>query len=224
MRPKTSVQSRHVVVREIEGDVAVLRDGSLRGVLEVSGVDFALLGEGEREALVAAYAALLNGLSYPVQLLARVLPVDTEAYLSALQARLPEGAGQKLGALARDHAAFLRRLAHNRTLLERRYYVIVPAGTEGVPAGRLLRGGRRATDEPQATRQQLAFRCGELARGLAGCGLSTSRLSGPELAHFFHACWCPSQARRQRLSRELAGQPSCAVTTARAGSPRRVSQ
>ncbi len=223
MRGRVSVQSRHVLVQAIAGDVAMLRDGGLRGVLEVSGVDFALLGAGEREALVAGYAALLNGLSYPVQLLARVLPVDTEAYLSALQARLPQGVSQSLAALARDHAAFLRRLARNRTLLERRYYVVVPAGEGEAVAGRFLRGGKRAVGEPLAARKQLAFRCAEVARGLAGCGLGVRRLSGVQLAQFFYSCWCPGLARLQRLERELAGREDCAVSAARADRQRRES-
>ena len=47
-----------------------------RAVLEVSGIHFGLQGDTEQEAIVGGFAAFLNSLSFPAQVLVRVLPID----------------------------------------------------------------------------------------------------------------------------------------------------
>jgi len=47
-------------------------------VIEVSGVHFGLQGEGEQEALVGASPPSSNSLSFPTQILVRVLPIDID--------------------------------------------------------------------------------------------------------------------------------------------------
>src|SRR5262249_38521064 len=132
-----SVQAVHVGLEAIEHDVVRLSGGARRAVVEVGGLDVWLRDEGEREAAVAAFAALLNGLTFPVQILVRVLPVDADAYLERLEGAA-HGAPEPLAAVARDHAAYFRRLARSRALLERRFYVVVPA-SDGTPAARRVR-------------------------------------------------------------------------------------
>lgn len=121
--------------------------------------------------------------------------------------------------LAHDHAGFVRDLAMRRTLLERRFFVVVPAdaavasaarshqatpgiGTRGV--SRFLPGHhrrlRRAAEEQMAkARQQLDLRCGELIRQLERMGLEARRLQGPELANLYYSCLAPTRAARHPL-------------------------
>jgi hypothetical protein len=92
--------------------------------------------------VVAGFAAFLNGLTFPIQILVRVLPVDMEHYLGDLQDRtrhLPD----ELSDLAQDYVTFLQRLARNRTLLERRFYLVVPSRLEG-SGTHPLAGGQEA--------------------------------------------------------------------------------
>src|SRR6185437_16287550 len=58
-----------------------------RVVIEVGSLNFGLKSVGEQEAILAGYAAFLNSLGYPVQLLTRVLPLDVRPYLTSYQAR-----------------------------------------------------------------------------------------------------------------------------------------
>jgi hypothetical protein len=204
MNRHPSVQSTRLRLEAIEDDVVCLGGGEYRAVLEVGSVSFGLQGERQQEATLASYAAFLNSLAFPVQILVRVLPINLERYLTDLERRAAHELPEQLADLARDHAAFLRRLARNRTLLERRFYLIVPAGREAVGHRRgwpLVR--RAAAPDPNAARRQLTVRCEEIARQLARCELSTRRLRSVELAQLYYACWCPELARTQRLHREL---------------------
>ena len=203
MRQHPSTQVAHVGLTAIQDGVVHLRDGQARAILEVNSVNFGLVGAGEQEAIVASFATLLNGLTFPVQVLVRVLPVDLEAYVADLEHRALNMA-EPLPALARDHASFLRRLTRHRTLLERRFYVVVPA--ELRERTRHWRRPKRAADvgaDAAVTLKQLTARCDELAKGLGRCGLSARRLNDPELAQLFLACWCPELSRVQRLRHVL---------------------
>ena len=199
-----SVQSARVGIEAIEEGMIRLTGSQHRAVLEIGSVNFALQDDAEREAVVAGFAAFVNSLIFPVQILVRVLPVDVEGYLGELEERagaLPD----HLAGLARDHVVFVRRLARSRTLLERRFYLVVPADTRPGPARRAwpLRRRRDPGPDAAAARRQLTFRCEEVARQLGRCALTTRRLSGQELAQLFHACWCPELARVQRIRRAL---------------------
>ena len=203
MKRRASTQAAHVGLRSIQDSVVTLRDGQARAVLEVSSVNFGLIGAGEQEAVVASFAALLNGLTFPVQVLVRVLPVDLERYVAELEQLAPQ-LSEPLAALARDHALFLRRLTRHRTLLERRFYLVVPSDSQATHRGwRRKRGSQERQANGADTLRQLTARCDELARGLSRCGLSAHRLDDVELAQLFHQCWAPDQARVQRLRRAL---------------------
>ena len=203
MKRRASTQGAHVGLRSIQDGVVTMRDGQALAVLVVSSVNFGLIGAGEQEAVVASFAALLNGLTFPVQVLVRVLPVDLERYVTDLEGLAP-GLSEPLAALARDHALFLRRLTRHRTLLERRFYLIVPADRRTAHRGwHPKRANPADPDDPADILKQLTARCDELARGLSRCGLSAHRLEDVELAQLFHQCWAPDQARVQRLRRAL---------------------
>jgi hypothetical protein len=210
-----SLQTAHFSLEAIEDDVVRLAGGQYRAVLEVGSLNFGLQGEAEQEATIAGFAAFLNSLSFPIQILVRALPVDVDGYLGELERRalqLPE----RLADLARDHVAYLRRLARSRTLLERRFYLVVPAQAELPRARYRSPFGRKApATAPEAARKQLTFRCEEVERQLARCGLAARRLVSVELAQLFYACWCPELARVQRMRRELADCTALVVQASR---------
>jgi hypothetical protein len=201
MRRLSSAQAIHLGLEGIEDDAIVLGGGERRAVLEAGSLNFALQGDREREATVAGFAAFLNGLTFPIQVLVRVLPVDVATYLETLEHRARQLAGP-LADLAYDHVAFVRRLARNRTLLERRYYVVVSARLENTNAGRRWPFGTTRQDpvDVDAIRRQLTHRCAEIERQLQRCGISAHRLANTDLVRLLYACWCPELARIQRLS------------------------
>ena len=194
-----SVQQQHLGLRDISAGVATLRQGSPHAVLEVQGVTFSLLGEVQQEALLAAFGRLLNAQTGPLQFLVDVRPVDIEPRIGAFLRDAPP----ELGSLARDHAAFLRQLCQERTLLERRYFIAVP-GPER--PSRL-----KAEDWDAQVRRHLTGRCDQLLTLLSDCGLVAWRLGDVEISELYYARWCPDYARRQRIRESLADWQALAV-------------
>ena len=176
----------------VEGDVVRLRGGEHCAVLETGSVNFALKSETEQEAILAGYRRFLNGLTHPLQVLVRVVPTDVEGYLAGARAAGAER-GAALTALARDHERFVRRMARERTLLDRRFYAIVPAGAGGTPQrSRLPWRYTRVRSEQRArvltsARRRLTMRCEEVMQGLAAFGVAARRLEGDELTALWRA-------------------------------------
>jgi hypothetical protein len=214
-----SVQTTRLDIEAIQMDVVQLAGGEYRAVLEVTGTARPFEDEARLEAVLAGFAAFLNGLSYPLQILVRASPVDLSRYLSALEERGRQVLDGHLAELAHDHAAFVQGLARQRTLLERRFYVVVPAesGSATGWAARFGRGSQRTDAEPrrEAARRQLTFRCEDVARQLARCGLTARRLGDLELAQLYLACWSPERARAQRFRQQLDDYTTLAVRAAR---------
>ena len=184
-----SVQEQ-LPLEAITGDVVRLRSGHYRAVLQTGSVNFALKSEAEQEAILAGYRRFLNALAYPLQVLVRVVPTDVERYLAGLRGSHASRGDTMLRRLAADHEAFVRGIARERTLLDRRFYVIVPAGMDGSPERRRPRwparsrsgaAGRQGSDQLLAASRRLSFRCGELIEGLGAFGVEARRLDGEQL-------------------------------------------
>jgi len=195
-------------LEDILDGVLCLRGGDYRAVLEAQSVNFALKSDAEQEAIMAGYRAFLNALSYPIQVVVRILPTDVEPYLTALRGQASTRSAEALRRLALDHEAFVRRLARERTLLERRFFVVVPAGLEGAFERRGIRwpwrgqvGSHRQNLE--AAREQLTFRCQEIAQG-GGFGVTTRRLGSDELVELWSA-FMGSEVAPSRI--EVAAHP-----------------
>jgi hypothetical protein len=183
--------------------------------LDVTGADQSLASadDAQQEELLAGRALFLNAQLSEFQVLVRAEPVDLSTHLARIQQQalgLPEA----LAGLARDYVVFLQTLAHQRTLLERRCYVILPlpgpaprAGGRGVLE--LVRRwlGRAAPADAALAEadlaRQLVARCDQVARDLARSGLQARRLTGLGYAQLAHRCWAPEQARAQRFQREI---------------------
>ncbi len=214
-----SVQATRLGIDAIEDGVVALPGGEYRAVLEVSGTASPLEDDAREEGLMAGFATFLNALSYPVQILVRATPVDLSRYVTGLEERGRQMAEGQLAALAHDHAAFVQGLARQRTLLERRFYVVVPAeGPHRAGWAGLVPGGAsaRQAEEPrrEAARRQLTFRCDDLSRQLGRCALTVRRLADLELAQLYLACWSPERARAQRFRQQLDDYTTLAVRAA----------
>lgn len=202
-RTPASVQASHLRVSGIGDAWVILEHGACCAALEVDGLPFTLLSDDEQANTVTGYAAFLQGLEQPLQLLVRLLPADMDRYLQELEhqaRRLPPG----LAPVARSHVAFLRDLARRRLLLERHHYLVITSTPGHATTAPLLQRWRR--QERPTTAQpggELPARLDALIAGLRRCNLNARRLGGAELAALLYSCWRPEGARRQRLAAEL---------------------
>ena len=215
---RASVQVSVLGLQAIEDGMVELSGGEYRAVLEVTGVSRQFDDDAHLEGLLAGFAAFLNGLIHPIQILVRASPLDLTRYVASLEERGRQALDGDLAELANDHALFVLSLARQRTLLERRFYIVVPSATtqrQGwVP--RFGFGNRAVDDETvrDAARRQLTFRCDEVTRHLGRCGVTARRLTDLELAQLYLVCWSPERGRAQRFRQQLGEYTTLSVRAA----------
>jgi hypothetical protein len=202
-------------------------------LLDVVGAEatLATADDATQEELLAGRGQFLNAQTTPFQVLVRAEPVDFDGHLRRVRTRaeqLPEA----LRAIALDYIGFVQALAEQRTLLERRCYVVLPDHRADAPAfsvwRRLVRLVRRSTGRhsrgvpPQdiesvsaSVARRLQAKAELVARQLGRSGLHTRRLQSREVAELLHRCWSPDLARVQRLRDELADYTNLVVGSRR---------
>lgn len=117
---------RHLDIQEIRDDVIVMKDGTLRSVLAVSSVNFALKSQEEQEAIVQAYMSFLNGLEFPIQILIQSRRMNIERYITSLREREKETTNDLLRRQIVDYQTFVKELVDLGEIMQKRFYVVVP--------------------------------------------------------------------------------------------------
>lgn len=80
---KTPSTQEHLNIEDIVDNLLVLKNGVVSLVLETSALNFDLLSEEEQDARILAFAYLLNGVDYPIQISVRTVRTDVSDYVKA---------------------------------------------------------------------------------------------------------------------------------------------
>jgi hypothetical protein len=139
----------------------------------VSTVNFSLRTPVEQDAMIGVFAAWLNGLDTPVEIVVSAHRLDLSDLASGLRhdaAALPHPA---LEDAALDHADFLADLSDGRDLLHRQVFLTHRESPSQAGPGRDPASGDRQSVS------RLLRRADEAARHLAGADLAVTVLDGP---------------------------------------------
>lgn len=117
---------RFLDIAEIREDSVVLKDGTLRAVIMVSSINFALKSIDEQQATVQSYMQFLNGLEHPIQVVIQSRKMNIDNYLFALSEQEKTISNELLRAQIRDYQSFIKELVDLGEIMQKRFYVIVP--------------------------------------------------------------------------------------------------
>ncbi len=116
----------HLPIEDIRDDLVILKDGSCCLVLEASAINFSLLSEKEQEAMIFAYAALLNSLSFPIQILVRSQRKNISAYLRLLDSQEKNLDQPLLKQQLAKYKEFVQETIKKNEVLDKKFYVVIP--------------------------------------------------------------------------------------------------
>jgi len=115
-----------VEIEDIKDDIVLFRDGSACVVVETTAVNFGLLSESEQDATIFAYAALLNSLSFPIQIIIRSKKMDISSYLAALDEKIRTQASDALKNQMQLYRSFVEQTIKNNNVLDKKFYIVIP--------------------------------------------------------------------------------------------------
>ncbi|HEY8693699.1 MAG TPA: DUF87 domain-containing protein, partial [Chloroflexota bacterium] len=182
-------------VAAVEDSALRLTDGGLRAVLECPTLAFGIKGEAEQRAVVDGWAALLNSLQHPIQVLVRTRALETWPAPTAIA-----GCDNGLGELRDSYAGLMAQLTSSRRLVSRRFFVVVPWDRSSLPSGtgRLFRhrpsGRNGVADDGHAVLDQRVAWVSECLRRI---DLEPIRLTAAALTPLFLQTLCPETASTQ---------------------------
>jgi len=113
-------------IADIDGDLVLYKDGGAALVLESSSLNFGLLSEKEQHAVIAAYAALLNSLSFPIQILVRSQRKDISHYMEYLAQAARQNMDPKLAKIMEGYKLFIVDAVKKKNVLGKKFYLIIP--------------------------------------------------------------------------------------------------
>lgn len=124
--PLTSTTQNELPIADIGDDMVLMKDGGAAIVLETTSLNFGLLSEKEQAAVVYSYAALLNSLSFSVQILVRSQRKDISNYLTYLADAATKISNPKLSAVMTSYRTFITEIVKKKNVLGKRFFIVIP--------------------------------------------------------------------------------------------------
>jgi hypothetical protein len=112
-------------IEDIIDNIVILKGGSACLVIEITASNFALLAKRDQDTKIFAYAAFLNSLTFPVQILIRNKRVDISVYLKLLEEEEQKAQNQLLVRHIRLYREFIHEMVKINVVLNKTFYVIL---------------------------------------------------------------------------------------------------
>lgn len=111
---------------EIKEGVVVMRDGTLRAVMMVSSINFALKSEDEQNAIIQQYISFMNALEFPIQVVVQSRQLNVDEYINRLKENEREQQNDLLRIQIADYRAFVAELVELGQIMHKQFFVVVP--------------------------------------------------------------------------------------------------
>jgi len=206
---------RFLDIAEIREDTVILKDGTLRAVLMVSSINFALKSVDEQQAIIQSYMQFLNGLDYPIQVVIQSRKMNIDSYIASLDEQEAKISNELLRTQIRDYRSFVGELVELGEIMQKRFFVIVPFDPI-TDKGRHFFASLSAALRPasvvkltekkfQDRKTSLIQRVNIIQGGLTGMGLKSVQLDTQSLIELYYSVYNPEVFDTQKVAdvREL---------------------
>ncbi|MCB9802884.1 hypothetical protein H6761_02600 [Candidatus Nomurabacteria bacterium] len=207
-KPANSSQ-KYLDIAAIQDDVVILNDGTVRGVLLISSINFDLKSEDEQKAIIGAYVGFLNTLDYPLQVVVQSRPLNIDDYLEKLKKSEKEQTNELLRMQIADYQQFISELLTLEKIMSKKFFITVPYSEAGnkkknfatrlssvFSTAKVIKLSRKRFAESAA---ELDKRCSFIEAGLSSLGLSSQRLDTQALIELYYNSYNPDLFQKQPL-------------------------
>jgi len=194
-------------VQDIREGILLLKNNSIRGILMVSSINFALKSEEEQTAIIYAFQNFLNSLDFFCQIVIQSRNINITPYLDGLKDLEEKQTNELLRKQTSSYREFIKNMVVGDVVMTKNFYVVVPYnlmeifGLKGVKKqfNIFKKPGEQQNqpikdDEFQRCKTQLWQRMEYVSMGLKRCGLEAIPLTTPELIELFWSIHHPDQA------------------------------
>lgn len=114
-------------ISEIRNDTIIMKDGGLRAILRINGLNLDLKNGEEQQIVLEQYKKFLNWLEYPIQILVRNTFLDLSSYLNYIKGNIENIENPVLKWQGEAYFKFLQNIDMQQWLIyNKEFYIIVP--------------------------------------------------------------------------------------------------
>jgi hypothetical protein len=200
----------HIDIEDIVEDIVILKDGSGCLIMQAGSINFDLLSEVEQEATIYAYAATLNSLTYPIQILIHSERKDISDYIRLIKMYEDRQTSKILKDQIRKYRRFVEETVERNNVLDKRYYIIIPFTNIELGASKAfmsaLSGKKGLPFEKKyiikQAKDHLFPKRDHLIRQFSRLGVKLRQLTTPELIEFFYHIYNPESSGQKLAATE----------------------
>lgn len=200
-KPLTSTTQDFIPVADITNDIVIYKDGGAALIMESTSLNFGLLSEKEQEAVIAAYAAMINSLTFSVQIVVLTQKKDISSYLNFLDDQSKKITQPLLAKLMQDYKNFITESVKKKNVLGKRFFVVLYLSplelgvAKSIAAVTKLSGPLPFTKSYVIKKAKIALypRRDHLVRQAGRLGIKFKQLITPELINLFYSIYNPEK-------------------------------
>ena len=193
-----------VGVANIIDNIVLLKNGSLRAVIEVSAINFELRSEGEQTAILQNFQRFVNSVDFPLQIVINSRKLNTDEYIKLIDQFSNELTNELLKIQAAEYSKFVKELSDLSNIMSKKFYIVVPFYVFEAPTKAGIMQSVKSIFKPSAVvkeltpeqletyRSQLLQRTELIFDGLVGMGLRAKTLERNDLMNLFYGLYNPS--------------------------------
>ncbi len=204
MAKDTTATQSFVPLKEVRDGIAILRDGSLRAILMVSSINFALKSHDEQTAILAQFQSFLNTLDFSIQISIQSRRLDINPYLELLHTKEVTQENDLMKIQLREYVEFIRTFTTEVDIMVKSFFVVVPYSPIAINLEKSLGNILSKQKAPTLTadmrfeehRTQLEQRVGVVENGLSRLGVRSIPLGSDEIVELFYHLFNPGEEGR----------------------------
>ena len=205
----TNFTQQYLNIAEIKDNTVVMKDGTLRAVLLVSSINFALKSEDEQNAVIDSYIRFLNNISFTIQIVIQSRELNIDNYLQYLAGKEKEQTNKLLKVQTADYVEYIKELTSLGKIMNKRFYVIVPYDPltdkhkgffslvgEALRPATIIKLKEKTFKNYQ---EMLDRRVESVSGGLESMGVAVARLDTQSLIELYYKTYNPETSANQEL-------------------------
>lgn len=191
-----------VEVADIKEEIVILKNGSMRSLVEVSSINFELRSEEEQTAILQNFQRFLNSVDFQMQIIMSSRKIFIDDYLKYVKDQ-SENLDELLKIQAAEYSRFIEELAGLSNIMSKRFYIVIPffayENAQAVGIKQSIKSIFRTSSQVSQMdpekfntyRNQILQRAELVLDGLIALGLKAKVLGEKELIDIFYNLYNP---------------------------------
>lgn len=213
--PQSTSTEQFVSIDTIKDDCVILKDGSIKAVIMVSGINFDLKSEEEQGLITSAYQGLLNRLDFSIQFVIHSRKLNIESYLKYMKEREGQEENSLLKVQIKEYIEFIKTLVSVTNVMSKRFYIVVTYSAGPVDADKTFAKisqfipflkptkeddkNKKEELDFEAKKMQLNHRVDAVVSGLRPTGVRCARLATEDLLELYYNLYNPEKTEKKGL-------------------------